>query len=171
MKTSSVRPLLSALLALMGMACSAPEPQRPGETPHAAAPEARPAPQVPQPAPRSAPAAVPSPSKAQQQLVQGIQSYDDGERKLAAKQIQAALDLGLEAKRDQAKAHKYLAFIVCVTGREKVCREQFRKALDADPAFDLEPAEAGNPVWSAALRSVKAERAKSKTKQTKERTP
>lgn len=167
MRVSCVRCLLAALLALMGTACSAPEPQRPPETPPHAAPEARPAPQVPQAAPRSAPAPVASPSKAQQQLAQGIQSYDDGERKVAAKQIQGALDLGLDSKRDQAKAHKYLAFIVCVTGREKACREQFRKALDADPAFDLEPAEAGNPVWSAALRSVKAERTKSRTKQAK----
>ena len=30
---------------------------------------------------------------------------------------------------DQARAHKYLAFIVCVNGREKVCRDEFRAAL------------------------------------------
>jgi Tfp pilus assembly protein PilF len=110
---------------------------------------------------------VPAPSTAEQLLAQGIQSYDDGERKLAAKQLQRALDLGLDSKRDQAKAHKYLAFIVCITAREKQCRDQFRKALDADPAFELEPAEAGNPVWSAALKSAKVERAKAKAKQAK----
>jgi len=74
-------------------------------------------------------------------------------------ELQNALDLGLEAKRDQASAHKHLAFINCVTGREKKCRSEFNKALDADPKFDLEPAEAGHPVWGQVLRSIKAERA------------
>ena len=95
----------------------------------------------------------------EQALGWGVKSYEDGEYKTAAKQLQMALDLGLEAKRDQAKAHKYLAFINCVTGREKSCRGEFNKALDADPKFALEPAEAGHPVWGPVLRSVKAERA------------
>jgi hypothetical protein len=103
---------------------------------------------------------APVPPQAEQELARGIQSYENGEHRRAARELQSALDLGLVAKRDQAKAHKYLAFIVCVSGREKVCRDQFRKALDADPGFALEPAEAGNPVWSAALRAVKAERAR-----------
>jgi len=168
MSASSVPRVLAASVALICVACATPEPQPPVEAPKPVVHLERPAPpSPPQAAPKSAPSPAPSPGKAQQQLAQGIQSYDDGERKVAAKQIQSALDLGLDSKRDQARAHKYLAFIVCVTGREKACREQFRKALDADPAFELEPAEAGNPVWSAALRSVKAERAKPKAKQSK----
>jgi len=169
MSASSVPRFLAASVALLCVACAAPEPQPPPiEASKPAVHAERPAPpSPPQTAPKSAPSPAPSPGKAQQQLAQGIQSYDDGERKVAAKQIQTALDLGLDSKRDQAKAHKYLAFIVCVTGRERACRDQFRKALDADPAFELEPAEAGNPVWSAALRSVKAERAKPKTKPSK----
>jgi hypothetical protein len=67
--------------------------------------------------------------------------------------------MGLDAKRDQAMAHKYLAFISCVTGREKKCRGEFNKALDADPKFELEPAEAGHPIWGQVLRSIKTERA------------
>jgi Tfp pilus assembly protein PilF len=127
----------------------------------AAAQPAAPAPPAPTP-PRAAAPASPSVTKAEQELTRGIRSYEDGERKRAARELQSALDLGLESKRDQARAHKYLAFIVCVSGRERTCRNQFRKALDADPAFVLEPAEAGNPVWSAALSAVKAERAKAK---------
>ena len=111
------------------------------------------------PPPRTSPSA-PVLAKAEQELARGIQSYEDGEHKRAARELQSALDLGLEAKRDRAKAHKYLAFIICVSGREKACRDQFRKALDADRDFALEPSEAGNPVWSAALRAVKAERAR-----------
>jgi hypothetical protein len=168
MASTHIRNLFAASCVALCAACATPEAQQPAEAPRPASPAARasPAP-APPPAPRSAPAPAPVPGKAEQLLAQGIQSYDDGERKLAAKQLQGALDLGLDSKRDQARAHKYLAFIVCVSGREKTCREQFRKALDADPAFELEPAEAGNPVWSAALKSVMAERAKAKAKQGK----
>lgn len=109
------------------------------------------------------PAVPPAPSvaasKGGQELDKGIRSYEDGEYKTAAKQLQAALDLGLDAPRDQAKAHKYLAFIACVSGRKKACRDEFGKALDADPKFDLEPAEAGHPIWGPVWRSVKTERA------------
>ena len=52
-----------------------------------------------------------APSKSEQELDKGIRSYEDGEYKTSAKQLQAALDLGLDAARDRARAHKYLAFI------------------------------------------------------------
>jgi hypothetical protein len=91
--------------------------------------------------------------------LKGHQSYEEGAYKSAAKQFQAALDLGLDARGDQAKAHKYLAFITCTSGREKACREEFRKALDADPTFELEPAEAGHPIWAPIFRKVKADAA------------
>jgi tetratricopeptide (TPR) repeat protein len=100
-----------------------------------------------------------APNKSEEELERGVVSYEDGEYKTAAKQLQIALDIGLDAKRDQAKAHKYLAFISCVSGREKSCRDEFRKALDADPKFDLDPAEAGHPIWGPVFRSVKSERA------------
>jgi len=113
---------------------------------------------------RSPPPRVATRSSGEQELEKGIKSYEDGEYKVGSKRLQAALDVGLDAKRDQARAHKYLAFIVCVSGREKSCRDEFQKALDADPKFELEPAEAGHPIWGPALRSVKAERAKTKPK-------
>jgi Tfp pilus assembly protein PilF len=115
--------------------------------------------------PKPQPSKVSAPNKSEQELEKGVRSYEDGEYRTAARQLQSALDLGLDSKRDQAKAHKYLGFITCVSGREKSCRDEFRKALDADPKFELEPAEAGNPIWGPALRSVKAERAaKAKSK-------
>jgi Tfp pilus assembly protein PilF len=97
--------------------------------------------------------------KGERELQKGIKSYEEGAYKSAAKQLQAALDLGLDARGDQAKAHKYLAFITCTSGREKACREEFRKALDADPTFELEPAEAGHPIWAPLFRKVKADAA------------
>ncbi len=137
---------IRALLALSCVGCSAPTVNEPAK---------------PQPGGISAPrlATQPAPSRGARELERGIQSYEEGEYKIAARRLQASLDLGLDAKRDHAKAHKYLAFISCVSGREKSCRDEFQMALDAGPNFDLEPAEAGHPVWSAVLRSVKTERA------------
>jgi tetratricopeptide (TPR) repeat protein len=100
-----------------------------------------------------------APSKGAQELERAVKSYEEGEYRNAAKQFQAALDFGLDAKADQANAHKYLAFIACVSGREKACRDEFRKALEADPAFELAPAEIGHPLWGPVFRSVKADAA------------
>ncbi len=92
-------------------------------------------------------------------LERGIKSYEEGAYKNAARQFQSALDLGLRTNADQAKAHKYLAFMTCVSGHEKSCRDEFRKAFDADTSFDLSPAEIGHPIWGPVFRSVKADAA------------
>jgi Tfp pilus assembly protein PilF len=154
------RPRVSALLLVLAcVGCAAPRVEAPTEPAQPVMPSTRPEPEA-APPPR-----VVSRSPSEQDLEKGIKSYDDGEYKVAARQLRAALELGLDAKRDQARAHKYLAFIVCVSGREKSCRDEFAKALDADPKFELEPSEAGHPIWGPVLRSVKAERtAKAKPK-------
>jgi Tfp pilus assembly protein PilF len=105
---------------------------------------------------RVTPKAAPS-SKGEQELERAVKSYEEGAHKNAARQFQAALDFGLDSKADRVTAHKYLAFIVCVSGREKSCRDEFRKALDVDPSFELGPAEIGHPVWGTVFRSVKAD--------------
>jgi Flp pilus assembly protein TadD len=106
-------------------------------------------------------AAQPPLSIGEQELEKGIKSYEDGQYKVATKEMQSALDLGLAARSDQAKAHRYLAFINCVSGRPNGCRDEFRKAFAADPNFDLTPAEAG---WGPVFRSVKTAAAKAKPK-------
>lgn len=93
--------------------------------------------------------------KAEQDLSAGISKYDDGNYNEAARLLQASLDEGLSAKSDQVKAHKYLAFIHCGSGREAQCRNEFRAALKIDPSFDLAANEAGHPVWGPVFRSVK----------------
>jgi hypothetical protein len=114
--------------------------------------------------PRATPKAAPS-SKGEQELEKAVKSYEEGAHKNAARQFQAALDFGLDAKADRVAAHKYLAFIVCVSGREKSCRDEFRKTLDVDPSFELGPAEIGHPIWGPVFRSVKSDAvAKAKTK-------
>ncbi|MFZ5508974.1 MAG: TssQ family T6SS-associated lipoprotein [Pseudomonadota bacterium] len=95
--------------------------------------------------------------KGEQELESGIRSYEDGAYRLAARQLQAALEQGLEGASERARAHKYLAFIHCISGQQKACRDEFRKAFGADPRFDLGPAEIGHPMWGPVFRSVKAE--------------
>lgn len=98
--------------------------------------------------------------KANQALSAGIQNYEDGNYKTASKNLQIALDSGLSFDSDAVLAHKYLAFIHCLSNREKQCRDEFRKALEKDSEFDLKPEEAGHPTWGPVFRSVKAERKK-----------
>ncbi len=92
-------------------------------------------------------------AKAQMALIEGLRQYDAGEHGASAKTLAGALETGLGDK-DRATAHKHLAFIHCSAGRERQCREEFRKALAADPALRLEAAEAGHPVWGPIFRSL-----------------
>ena len=95
-------------------------------------------------------------SKGRPALIEGTRRYEDGQHLAAAKSLQSALDLGLN-DRERADAYKHLAFIHCAAGRTGPCREEFRKALSADPAFELAPAEAGHPVWGPVFRAVQGE--------------
>ena len=84
----------------------------------------------------------------------GLKQYEDGYYEESAKTLQEAIDLGMPDKQ-RANAHKHLAFIHCSSSRERECRDEFRKALAADPALELAPAEAGHPVWGPIFRSLK----------------
>ena len=97
------------------------------------------------------------PTKAQQALNAGLKQYEDGQYAESLKNLQSAIQQGL-GKRDEVNAHKHVAFIHCASNRERQCRDEFRKALAADPAMDLAPEEAGHPVWGPIFRSVKAGR-------------
>jgi tetratricopeptide (TPR) repeat protein len=156
------------LIALACAACSSPNVTAPDASHNAVPPsvgEQDPATaKEPAAPPKDTPLKDASPraqqaSKGDQDLESGVRNYEEGAYKIAAKQFQSALDAGLDARSDQAKAHKYLAFIACVSGRTKTCRDEFRKALEADPSFDLAPAEAGHPIWGPVFRRVKAETA------------
>jgi hypothetical protein len=88
-------------------------------------------------------------------LSQGIRDYEEGNYRASARKLQDALDAGLSSRADRASAHKYLAFISCVSNRRIQCREEFRLALAEDPRFELSPVEAGHPIWGPVYRSVK----------------
>ena len=93
-------------------------------------------------------------SKGRPDLDAGIKNYEDGKYSEASPRLQAAITAGLTPS-DETKAHKYLAFIHCVSKREKQCRTEFRKALDINPRFELDAAEADHPMWGPIFRSVK----------------
>ena len=88
-------------------------------------------------------------------LQAGIKDYEDGRYAQASKHFEAALSAGLNQS-GQVTAHKYLAFIHCVSKRQRQCRGHFASALQLDPSFELAPAEAGHPMWGPVFKSVKA---------------
>jgi len=86
----------------------------------------------------------------------GLQQFDDGAHADAARNLQYALEMHDLSPADQANAHKHLAFIHCVSSRERPCYDEFRKALDIYPSLGLAPAESGHPVWGPVFRAAKA---------------
>lgn len=88
-------------------------------------------------------------------LEEGVRNYEEGNYRTSARRIQYALEEGLR-RPDRVKAHKYLAFIACVSGQQLTCREEFSIALELDPSFELDAAEAGHPTWGPVYKSVKA---------------
>jgi Tfp pilus assembly protein PilF len=88
-------------------------------------------------------------------LEEGVQNYEEGNYRVARRRLQFALEEGLN-RPDRVQAHKYLAFIACVSSQQLTCREEFAIALELDPNFELAPAEAGHPIWGPMFKSVKA---------------
>lgn len=99
--------------------------------------------------------------KAQESLALGLRQYQQGEYEGALKNLSASLDYGLLSKSEQSTALKHRAFIHCISGRRQQCADEFRKALEIDPGFDLTAAEAGHPIWGPVYKNVRAQLAAS----------
>jgi len=95
--------------------------------------------------------------RAQQQLADGVKQYDAGDYDNAVKNLTSSLEHGLLSKAEQARARKYLAFSHCVSGREILCRDEFRKAFEIYPDFSLTAAEDGHPIWGPVYRGVRTQ--------------
>jgi tetratricopeptide (TPR) repeat protein len=142
-KPRLARWLCAVAAAVLLAACSA---LRPGPSP-----EAPPKPAVPQITEAQLR------DKAKDSLALGLREYQAGDYDDATKNLGAALDHGLLSHAEQSKARKNLAFIYCMTDHEPQCRDEFRKAMEIDPGFDLTPAEAGHPIWGPIYRNVRAQ--------------
>jgi Tfp pilus assembly protein PilF len=93
---------------------------------------------------------------AERALIEGIRLYDEGQYPAAEAALKRALQAGLASTRDQATAHKLIAFVACTSAREAECEAAFRAARSADPGFELAKAEAGHPMWGPVYRRVTA---------------
>jgi Tfp pilus assembly protein PilF len=91
----------------------------------------------------------------EQKLDIGVKEYEEGNYVASMNALQSVLETKLANKDDKLSAYKYLAFIHCISSREKLCKDYFRKVLAINPNFELSPAEAGHPIWGPAFRSVK----------------
>ncbi|MGH8721883.1 MAG: TssQ family T6SS-associated lipoprotein [Burkholderiales bacterium] len=87
-------------------------------------------------------------------LATGIRQYEEGNYAAAAESLHRALFEGLSSS-ERVKAHKYLAFINCVSNRPSACLVEFRRALAIDPNLELSAAEAGHPIWGPVFRALK----------------
>jgi hypothetical protein len=95
--------------------------------------------------------------RAREQLALGIKQYETGDYENAVKNLSGALDHGLLAKSEQSNARKHLAFVHCVSNREALCRDEFRKAFEINSDFSLNSAEDGHPVWGPVYRNVRTQ--------------
>lgn len=92
--------------------------------------------------------------QAEEALRAGVRAYRDAHYDEAEARLQAALADGLVSAKDRANAHKHLAFIYCTSARMSECEAEFRRAREADPAFELDRSEAGHPLWGPVYRRL-----------------
>lgn len=101
---------------------------------------------------RNHPEAPPAPAiddlqaSAQSAFAEGSRLYEAGHYYLAEEQFLSPAIWAADAQ-VQLKALKYLAFSYCVSERPIQCRFAFDRALQLDPTFHLETAEANHPLW------------------------
>ena len=106
-------------------------------------------------------------------LQEGMIKYDSGDYAAAGRLLEGALKEGLATKEMQVRAHKHIAFSLCLQEKWRDCRAAFIRIYDVDPEFDLSPAEAGHPSWTRTFAGAKAQAKKAiaeKAAQDKSRT-
>jgi len=95
-------------------------------------------------------------SVAKRYLEKGISEYQAGNYVNAKTAFEGVLGNQYATRYERLSATKYMAFIHCISGDQKTCREYFKRALELDPGFELTAAEAGHPLWGPVFRSVRA---------------
>jgi Tfp pilus assembly protein PilF len=108
------------------------------------------------------PQRVADPNAGKPLLLGGIKSFEDGEYGNAERYLMQALGAGLAAKADLIRAHKYLAFVYCVSNRAGLGEVEFGKVLALNPQFTLDQSEEGHPLWGPVFLRAKAKAAQIK---------
>ena len=106
---------------------------------------------TPQPAPSGLADLMERP--AERALFEGIRAYDDGNYAVAETALRKALAGGLQTGRDQATAHKLLAFITCTSDRVPACEDAFRAARARRPGVHAQPLRSRPPVVGPGLQA------------------
>jgi len=82
----------------------------------------------------------------EQKLEVGVKAYEQGNYVTSTTELEAVLGAKTASNAQKIRANKYLAFINCISSREKSCREYFRNILAINPDFNLSAAESGHPI-------------------------
>lgn len=85
---------------------------------------------------------------AERMLGDGLAKYETGDFSAAIKLLQTAIKEGLPDKAERIKAHKHVAFSLCLLHHNTACQNEFMKIFRIDPDFELELAEAKHPSWA-----------------------
>lgn len=91
----------------------------------------------------------------EQKLEIAVKEYEEGNYVTAMNALEAVLATKSASRAQKVRANKYMAFISCISSREKSCREYFKNILEINPEFNLSAAEAGHPIWGPVFKNVK----------------
>ncbi len=91
----------------------------------------------------------------EQKLEIAVKEYEEGNYVTAMNSLEAVLATKSASRAQKIRANKYMAFISCISSREKSCREYFKNILEINPEFNLSAAEAGHPIWGPVFKNVK----------------
>jgi len=84
----------------------------------------------------------------------GLDQYHNGNYDRSIKELNLTLKLN-PTDEEHILAHKHLAFIYCISGKERICYEEFKHVLEVNPKFELSPEESGHPIWGPVFRRAK----------------
>lgn len=140
----SYKRTLINVVGLLLIGCAAPKPVAPVISAPAPVVQEPPAKEIEPPVVVTAPV---EPTASEMELAIALTSFERGAYAVALRQLSPlSNDLSLNVP-DRLRAIKALAFSQCLTRAVVACRITFERAFKLDPAFSLEPAEQGHPVW------------------------
>lgn len=94
-------------------------------------------------------------SVAKRFLAKGVAEYEAGNYLNAQIALDGVLGNQYATRYETMMAHKYMAFIQCISENQKLCREHFQHVLEINPYFELTEAESGHPLWGPVFRGIK----------------
>ncbi|GAB4117217.1 MAG: TssQ family T6SS-associated lipoprotein [Sideroxydans sp.] len=95
-------------------------------------------------------------SVARRFLTKGISEYEQGNYVNAQIAFEGVLGNQYATRYERMLANKYMAFMHCISGEQKLCLEHFIEVLTLNPDFELTDAEAGHPLWGPVFKNAKA---------------